>query len=179
MPGPVFRDGETVALRMVEREDETLVQRAHNDPAVRVPVGLRHPENGRQVESYFEEQVESDDSINLLACVDGTPVGQVVAMDLDRTRPELSYWLLPEYHGEGYGTEAVSLLVEYCFETFDAPGLYAQAFADNEPSWKLLERLGFEREGRLREDRFVRGDHRDTVHYGLLREEWRGREVGR
>ncbi|WP_158057666.1 GNAT family N-acetyltransferase [Halorussus halophilus] len=176
MPGPVYREGDTLALRTVEREDEEFVQRAHNDPAVRVPVGLSHPENGTQVESYFEEKVENEACVNFVASVDGTPVGQVVAMDLDRTRPELSYWLLPEFHGEGYATEAVSLLIEFCFETYDVRGLYAQAYAYNEASWKLLERLGFEREGRLREDRFVRGEHRDTVHYGLLREEWESGE---
>ena len=172
MPGTVFREGETVTLRTVEREDEPFVRRAHNEPAVRVPLGLQHPKNGTQVESYFEDSVENEDNVNLLACDDGEPVGQVVAMGVDHTRPELSYWLLPEFHGEGYATEAVSLLVDYCFETFDVRGLYAQAYAYNEASWKLLERLGFEREGRLREDRFVRGEHRDTVHYGLLREEW-------
>ena len=172
MPGVLFERGERVSLRTVERDDAEFVQRAHNDPDVRVPLGLDDPENGSQAEEYVEESVEDDGSVNLLVCVDGDPVGQVVAMHARWTRPELSYWVLPEYQGEGYATEAVSLLIDYVFDTFEARGLYAQAYAYNEASWKLLERLGFGREGRLREDRFVRGAYRDTVHYGLLREEW-------
>lgn len=164
--------GDRVALRPTEQADVEFVQRARNDPAVRVPLGLDFPSNREQTEEYVSESAESDDSVALLACVDGDPVGQVFAMELDQPRPELSYWLAPEYRGEGYATDAVSLLVEYVFETFDARGVYAKAYADNEASWGLLERLGFEREGRLREKRFVGGEYTDTVHYGLLREEW-------
>lgn len=172
MPGTVFERGERVTLRTVERDDVKLVQRAHNDPAVRTALGLDRPRNETQVEEYFETVVESDESVDLLVCLDEQAVGKVVAKDVGSARPELSYWLLPDYRGEGYATEAVSLLVDYLFRSFDASGVYARAYASNESSWRLLERLGFEREGRFRNDRFVRGEYRDTVHYGLLREEW-------
>lgn len=172
MTEPVFERGDGVTLAPVERDDADFLQRAHNDPEIRVPVGLTRPRNRAQVEEYVSESVESDDNVYLLVRVDGDPAGQVVARHLDRPRPELSFWLVPERRGEGHATEAVSLLVDYLFDTFDVLGVYAQAFADNEASRALLERLGFEREGRLRENRFVRGEYRDTVHYGLLRDEW-------
>jgi RimJ/RimL family protein N-acetyltransferase len=80
-----------------------------------------------------------------------------------------------ECHGEGYGSEAVSLAVDYCFRTYAHPAVGAGAFAFNDASRALLESLGFTEEGRARRDTFVDGEYRDLIRYGLLREEWRER----
>lgn len=191
MPGSTFLYGERLTLRTVERDDAEFLQRWQSDPRVRVPLGMMHPRNLNQVEEGMEKYVESDDGINLLVCVDdwegadqadsddeteATPVGMVSVMHLDHTRPELAYWLIPDAQGDGYATEAVELLLEYTFDTFEIQGLWAQAFAYNEGSWGLLERLGFVHEGTMRNHRFVRGEYVDVVCYGLLREEWRDRE---
>ncbi len=101
-----------------------------------------------------------------------TPIGAVDVMHVDHDRPGLAYWLLPDHHGEGYGREAVELVVEFVFRTYDVHGVNAAAYAFNDASRALLESLGFVEEGRAREDRFVDGEYRDAVHYGLLRREW-------
>ncbi len=177
MPGTTFLRGDRVTLRTVERDDAEFVQRGHNDPDVRVPLGMTAPKNCSQIEDFVENDIEGDDSINLLVCLDDEPMGAVTVLNRHYDRPMLAYWLLPEYHGEGYATEAVGLLVDYVFESFDKHGLQAHAFAFNEGSRGVLERLGFTEEGRLREDRFVGGRYVDTVLYGLLRREWaEGRE---
>lgn len=194
MPGATFLRGDRLTLRTVERDDADFLQRWQSDPRVRVPLGMMHPKNRNQVEAGMENYIESDDGVNLLVCVedpdetdldldalgeyddegrDGPqPVGMVSVMHLDHTRPELAYWLVPNAQGAGYATEALSLLVDYVFETFEVQGLWAQAFADNEASWGLLDRLGFTHEGTFRNHRFVRGEYTDVVCYGLLRGEW-------
>lgn len=88
------------------------------------------------------------------------------------TRPELSYWLIPEVHGEGYGREAVALAVEFVFRSRAVPAVAAGVYAHNDASRGLLESLGFREEGRLRRHSFTDGEWRDIVKYGLLREEW-------
>ena len=172
MPGPTFIDAERVTLRPVERDDAEFLQRGWSDPAVRVPLGLSRPNNQAQVEERIQEWIEGEDSVTLAVCLDGKPIGDVTVKDLDDTRPELAYWIAPEQHGEGYGSEAVSLVVEYVFDTFEKRGLVARAFASNEASRALLEKLGFVEEGRLRDHRFVDGEYVDSIFYGLLREEW-------
>lgn len=172
MSGPTFLKGDRVTLRPVERDDVEIIQRARNDPDIRVPVGMRHPKNRNQVEADFEEWYESDESVNLLVCVEGDPIGEVTIMHFDWTRPELAYWLVPEHHGHGYATEALELLIDYFFESFEKHGLHARTFDYNEASAGLLEKLGFTREARLRQHRFVGGEYVDSLLYGLLREEW-------
>ncbi|MFC3478592.1 GNAT family N-acetyltransferase [Halobacterium litoreum] len=177
MPGTVFRRGDRVTLCTVEHEDAEFVQRGHNHPDVGVSLGLSQPENESEAESHVAQYEDDPLNVSLLVCVDGegdgpTPVGKVSLMDLHHTRPEISYWVLPEYHGNGYGTEAVELLVDYAFSAHEIRGLQAQAFAPNEGSVGVLENLGFTHEGTLRDARFRDGEYVDVVWYGLLREEW-------
>lgn len=187
MPGAVFRRGDRVTLRTVERDDAEFLQRGHNHPDVGVSLGLNRPESEAEAESTIEGREDDPLNVGLVVCLENegeggdegeseaaapTPIGKVSLMDLHHTRPELSYWVLPEYHGNGYGTEAVEVLVDYAFEAHEIRGLQAQAFAPNEGSVGVLENLGFTREGTLRDARFRDGEYVDVVWYGMLREEW-------
>jgi RimJ/RimL family protein N-acetyltransferase len=184
MPGPLVERGDRVTLRTVEREDVPFLQRAFADPALRYPLGNPTHVNQEQVEERFED----DSHQRFLACIDGadatpgqpdedetTPIGVLTVVDLDWSRTDLAYWLVPEHQGEGYGAEAVSLVVDNVFRTIDTPSLGATAFDFNDASRGLLESLGFTEEGRERKARYVDGEYRDAVRYGILREEWRER----
>ncbi|WP_254537444.1 GNAT family N-acetyltransferase [Halomarina litorea] len=182
MPGARVTRGERVALRTLERGDLSFVQRACTDPDLRYPLGTP-VKNRTELEEGFEDR--SDD--RFVVCLDAPdappgapdegdtePIGVVSVQDADWKRPELGYWLVPSVHGEGYGTEAVSLAVDYTFRTYDVPAIGAGAFASNDASRGLLESLGFTEEGCRRKFMYVDGEYRDMVQYGLLREEWRG-----
>ncbi|PCR89722.1 GNAT family N-acetyltransferase [Natrinema ejinorense] len=181
MPGARITNGPRVTLRTVEREDIGFLQRASANPELRYPLGT--PVRN---ESTLEELLEDDDTDRFLVCLDDEcagpgqptdaddvrPIGVVSVADADWRRPELGYWLVPAVHGEGFGSEAVSLVVDYVFRTYDTPAIGAVAYDFNDASRGLLESLGFEEEGRIRKDRFVDGEYIDTIQYGLLREDW-------
>lgn len=182
MPGARIKSGERVTLRTVEREDIPFLQRGFTNPAIRYPVGASL-KNQDQIEEYFED--ESGDGDSFLVCLDEDdvspgqpnesevrPIGTVVVTDISWRRPDLVYWLIPEVHGEGYGKEAVSLVVEYVFRVYDTPAVGATVYDFNKASRGLLESLGFTEEGCIRKDRFIDGKYVDTVQYGLLRKEW-------
>jgi aminoglycoside 6'-N-acetyltransferase len=75
----------------------------------------------------------------------------------------------------GYASEGVRLLIDYLFSNRPLERIEAVTGAENLPSKKLLENLGFTLEGRTRKSYFVRGEYTDSLHYGLLREEWGSR----
>ncbi|MFC4439622.1 MULTISPECIES: GNAT family N-acetyltransferase [Natrialbaceae] len=181
MPGARIQRGERVTLRTLEDEDLPFLQRAYANPELRYPLGAPL-QNRDQLEAWLED----DDADRFLVCLDeddaddGTldegstrRIGAVTVEDAAWRRPDLTYWLLPDVHGEGYGREAVSQLIDYVFRTYDVPGVGAVAYDFNDASRGLLESLGFTEEGRIRKDRFVDGNYRDTIRYGLLREKWR------
>jgi RimJ/RimL family protein N-acetyltransferase len=93
-----------------------------------------------------------------------------------RCQAELGYALDPAYSGRGYATEAVAELLRVCFEDLGLRRVVAQCFADNEPSWRLMERLGMRRETHtLRESLHRTRGWVDGYAYALLAEEWRAR----
>lgn len=178
MPGPRFLTGDRLDLHVPTDDDLEFVNRWRNRPAVRRWMPQVRPETVEDTREHYEEFVKgSDDSgAAFLACVDGDPVGVVslFLVEPDSRRAFVGAWLEPDAHGQGYGTSAASLLVEYAFDERNVRKLVAGARADNEPSRAVLERVGFEQEGRQREHYFVEGEYVDRVVYGLLAPEWRG-----
>lgn len=87
---------------------------------------------------------------------------------------ELGWTLDPAYAGRGYATEAVRAVIDVCFGTLGLRRVHAGCFADNEPSWRLMERLGMRREEFSRKTALHRsGEWLDGMNYGILAEEWR------
>jgi len=71
--------------------------------------------------------------------------------------------------------EALQALLRYAFQTLDLNRLEADIDPRNVASARTLERLGFQKEGHLRERWIVNGEISDTRLYGLLRREWQER----
>jgi RimJ/RimL family protein N-acetyltransferase len=90
---------------------------------------------------------------------------------------ELGWCLSPDYEGHGYATEAVNELLRICFEDLGLRRVKADCFADNEASWRLMERVHMRRElHTVRESLHRSGQWLDGLGYALLADEWRARQ---
>lgn len=172
MPGPVFLAGERIALRTLERDDLDLLHRGRNDPAVREWMTFSMPSAMDDVEEFYEEVVLGDDNVNLVVDVAGDRAGIAVLFDISRHSAELAAWLLPDYHGKGYGRAATELLVGHAFEGLGLHRVRAKALRDNDASRGTLDSLGFSEVGVARDAVFQRGRYQDMVRYDLLEDEW-------
>jgi len=101
-------------------------------------------------------------------------IGTVTLFNLDRTqgRAEIGYAQARAYWGNGYIHEALQALLSYAFNDMNLRRLEADVDPRNVGSIKTLERLGFQREGFLRERWHVAGEIQDAFFYGLLKREW-------
>jgi RimJ/RimL family protein N-acetyltransferase len=91
---------------------------------------------------------------------------------------ELGWVLNPDHTGQGYATEAGRELVRICFEVLRVHRVVATCFADNDPSWRLMERLGLRRELHAVADAWHRsGRWMDTYGYAITAEEWHARSA--
>lgn len=169
MPGPIFYNGERIELRTIEDEDHEFVRRHSNDHRLREWFGTRTPRSDEQIAGWLE----SEDAVHLLACLDGEPIGHAWLFRIDEwaSRAELGYWIAPEHQSEGYGTEAANCVVDYAFDELDCHRITARVYEGNEPSARILEGLGFQHEGCLRDRTYADGEHRDCDLYGLLEDE--------
>ena len=85
----------------------------------------------------------------------------------------LGYCLDDAAWGHGYATEAARALLQWAFDTLDLNRVQAETDTRNLASARVLEKVGFVREGTLREDCVVNGEVSDSWVYGLIRREWR------
>jgi RimJ/RimL family protein N-acetyltransferase len=121
----------------------------------------------------------------LMILLDGEPVGDLFLKTEDawaqaevRDRAadvsaEIGWCLAPTHAGHGYATEAVRELLAIAFDGLGLRRVVANCFADNEPSWRLMERIGMRREAHNVRDTLHRdGQWYDGLTYALLAEEW-------
>jgi len=106
--------------------------------------------------------------------VDGSFVGwcSVTRWNPDYRSAALGYCLADAAWGQGYATEAARALLMWAFDTLDLNRVQAETDTRNAASARVLEKLGFVREGTLRQDCIVNGDVSDSWVYGLLRRDW-------
>ena len=109
---------------------------------------------------------------------DAAVVGTCTLFDLDAQcrRAQVGYVLLVSEWGKGYAGEAVRGLLDWGFEHLGLNRVEADVDPRNAASARLLERLGFAREGHLRERWIVGGEISDSLMYGLLAREWHERQ---
>jgi ribosomal-protein-alanine N-acetyltransferase len=102
-------------------------------------------------------------------------IGSITLFNLDfnHRRAEIGYALGRPYWGQGYMHEALMALLKYAFEELNLHRIEADVDPRNTASIKTVERLGFQREGYLRERWQVNGEIQDAFFYGLLRPEWK------
>ena len=93
-------------------------------------------------------------------------------LSLSNGRAEIGYAIGRPHWGKGYMNEALTALITHAFEAVNLRRLEADVDPRNDRSIRTLERLGFQREGFLRERWHVEGEIQDAFFYGLLRREW-------
>lgn len=93
------------------------------------------------------------------------------------TQAELGWCIAPQHAGRGYATEAASEALRICFAQLELRRVTASCFAENEPSRRLMERLGMRQEGYGRHDSLHRsGQWLDGAYYALLADEWKAQQ---
>lgn len=184
MPGPVFLENDVLSLRPAAEEDLPFLRENEQDPRVRASRSVHKPVD----EEWARQRIggtmgRNDETVGLLVCTGETPVGFVY---LIREQPnarvfrfgELAYWITPREWNNGYATTASSLLLDYAFDELGLHRIEASAFASNEASRRVLEKLGFTKEGTARKAVLVDGEWVDKIHFGLLESQWRRTDSG-
>jgi RimJ/RimL family protein N-acetyltransferase len=97
----------------------------------------------------------------------------LVKWNPDHRSATMGYCLAEAAWGQGIATEAASALLRWGFDTLDLNRVQAETDTRNTASARVLDKLGFVREGMLREDCIVDGEVSDTWVYGLLRRDWK------
>lgn len=109
--------------------------------------------------------------------VPGAPLGMIGTRPrAEPGRGDIGYWLGRPYWGQGIMREALTGLLDFCFDELDMEKIEAEIFVGNERSSGLVESLGMTLEGTIRSAHRKQGRWVDVNVYGLLAEEWGARQ---
>ncbi len=89
-------------------------------------------------------------------------------------RADIGYELSPQHWGHGYATEAARAILRFGFTQLNVHRIWAWCIAENTASAHVLEKLGMQYEGRLRETEYFKNRWWDSLVYAILKEEWHG-----
>ena len=167
-----------VCLRPVNEADLALLIRFQSDPEAVGEFqwfGFRMDKVRELQRRWREDGLIGGESSSLAVVIgDDTCAGVVDWRPVGRFgTQEIGIALVPEYRGRGIGTEAQRQLVDYLLATTTAHRIQAGTELDNIAEQKALEKVGFTREGVNRGVHFRAGRWRDSVMYGLVRDDGR------
>ena len=167
-----------VALVPVEREDLPLLFNWINDRDLVVLSAPYRPIDGPRHESWFESMLKRDDVhlFGIRHLESGRLIGscQLLGVHPIHRHAELQVRIgEADARGRGYGTQALELLVKFGFVDLHLHRISLQVFADNAVAIRTYEKVGFRREGVLRDAAYVDGRHVDVVIMGILKTDFR------
>ena len=173
----IYYEGERIYFRPIEVEDAPLLQRWVNDPRVWSTMGMRGPINAAYERQWIEGRKPTADDYMFGIVVKQTH--QLVgACGLHRVCPINRKATLGIMIGEvdqqnqGYGREAVRLVLRFAFEELNLHRVELAVFDHNPRAIRVYERAGFELEGRFREAAYRHGRYHDELRYAVLRSKW-------
>jgi RimJ/RimL family protein N-acetyltransferase len=156
------------------RDRDAIVRHANNR---KISINLRdrfpHPYTAADARSWLEVVVGRKPETNFAIDVAGEAVGGIgfdLQPDVAHRSAEIGYWLAEEFWGRGIATEALVAVSDYAFASFNICRLYAHVFEWNRASARVLEKAGYEFEGRLRKSVTKEGQTIDQFMYAMIRE---------
>ena len=137
--------------------------------------GLPFPYGEEDAKVFLSAVLASDPDQNLAFAIeaDGKLIGSISATrcaNIHFRTAELGYYLGEPYWGRGFATEAVRQICDYIYRNTDIIRIFAEPFAYNTASCRVLEKAGFQLEGLLRSNAVKNGRILDMKMYARIRE---------
>ena len=163
------------SLRPWKAQDaDILVKYANNrNISMNMRDGFAFPYTAENAKKFLEAAMQQDPATFYAIATPEEVIGGIGATinsDVHRLSAELGYWLAEPFWGKGIMTEAVTKFSDHLFERFGLVRIYAEPYAINGGSCRVLEKAGFILEGRMRMNVIKDGKLLDQFLYAKFRE---------
>jgi RimJ/RimL family protein N-acetyltransferase len=171
--------GKKVRLRPIERDDLPRFVEWFGDPEVRRHLLMYLPFSLAQEERWFENLLgrleRQTDVLLAIETADGVHIGNVGLHSIDwkNRNAELGIAIGEKaYWGQGYGTDAIHTLLSLAFHEMNLHRVFLRVDTDNPRGIRCYEKVGFQREGTLRQVGFKDGAYHDQYIMSILKSEF-------
>ena len=156
------------------QDRDSIVRHANNR---NVWINLRdlfpHPYTLNDARRWLDSVVGAEPETNFAIAVADQAVGGIgftLQHDVEYRSAEIGYWVSEEYWGRGLATESLKVVTDYAFENFELCRLFAHVFEWNPRSARVLEKAGYQFEGRMKKSVTKDGKTIDQLMYALVRD---------
>ena len=164
-----------ISIRKFERTDIPKKVEWINNPENNQFLHYDIPISVEGTEKWFDSHINDTNRFDAVMEADGVSVGTIGLLGIDRKNSKAEYYVAmgeTSYKGKGVAKEASRLILQYGFEELGLNRIYLFTEIDNIAAQKLFEKVGFTREGIIRQDIISQGKYVDRVAYGYLKEDW-------
>lgn len=177
--------GKRVRLRAVERDDIPRFVAWLNDPEVIENLLINNPLSTVQEERWFEHMLtrpldEQPLAIDVRSAEGWTHIGNCAFNEIDRTHSHGEVGIFigdKKSWNQGYGTEAMRLLVKHGFNDLNLHRIYLMVYETNPRAMRSYEKAGFVKDGCLRDDVYKNGRYINAYVMSILRPEWKDEDI--
>lgn len=170
--------GNNIRLRPLQNGDETLFFRWRNDlEYIGLTRSFRLPKHQSVEQEWLESVMNDKSNKNIYFIIetiaDSNAVGFVQLSTIDWISRNCMFGIaIPEknFRGKGFGKEVMKLLFDYVFNFLNLKKIALEVISFNANSIHLYEKLGFKKEGELKQHYFWNGSYHDVLIYGLFKE---------
>lgn len=169
--------GDKVYLRPFEAEDAAILQRFINDPAVSRQLLAYRPYTLAMEKAYIENSVNNPTDLSLGICLksDDHLIGTASLHQIHEKDRRAEFGIAigdQRQWGKGYGTEVTRLMTQLAFETLNLNRVSLTVYDFNERGIRAYTRVGYQREGVLRQYTYIEGAYHDGIVMSMLRSDW-------
>jgi [ribosomal protein S5]-alanine N-acetyltransferase len=168
-----------LTLRLLQKEDAPALQRLVSSYEIALnTLSIPHPYPESAAEEWIamsEKGFDEGRMVNLAIIIRESgefagSIGLVIKPEHDKA--EIGYWIGVPFWNRGYATEAAKAIIDYGFAELKLNRIDAGHFDRNPSSGRVMQKLGMQYEGRLRQSIKKWDEYLDVEYYAILRSEW-------
>lgn len=170
-------ENERIYLRSIIESDAPIMLESTKDEEIRYMTGTKSTFTLEQIQSYINN-ISKDSSRNDLAiCLkeNDQMIGELSITDIEKEAKKAGIRISMnsiELTGKGYGTEAIRLILKFVFEDLKLNRLQLEVYSHNIRGIRTYEKVGFIKEGTLRESLFYNGKYSDEIIMSMLKKDY-------
>jgi RimJ/RimL family protein N-acetyltransferase len=160
-----------VALREVRESDFPVIFKWLNDYELRISSAMYRPVSWLEHIKWITARLEDGSETFFVMTLEDRPIGVVNLSSIDSHNRSADFSIRigeSSDRGRGYGTQAVQLLIDFCWRDMNLHRLSLTVFSDNSRAIKSYLKSGFEFEGELRDAAFISGTWRNLTVMSIL-----------
>ena len=161
----------SVTLREVRESDLLSIFEWLNDYELRISSAMYRPVSWPEHVKWVTTRLENGSETFFVIALENRPIGVINLSSIDNLNRSADFSIRigeSTDQGKGFGTQAVQLLIAFCWRDLNLHRLSLTVFSDNQRAINSYKKAGFEFEGELREAAFISGRWRNLTIMSIL-----------